>query len=74
MQNKFEQSDELNYPDGTLMQSEGEAKIYIIDKGEKREFESTEDLSSLGYKAKKIVQVKQRLLNKFSQGKNMVGK
>ena len=72
--NKFEQSDELNYPDGTLIQGEGKAGVYIIDKGEKRAFKSTEDLTSLGYKAKKVIQVKERLLNKFSVGNDMVGR
>ncbi|TSC95935.1 MAG: glycosyl hydrolase [Parcubacteria group bacterium Athens1014_10] len=70
---KFSQSDELNYPDGTLVQSEG-TETYIIDKGEKRAFESTEDLTSLGYKQKKIIQVKEKLLNKLQTGKEMIGR
>lgn len=71
--NKFEQSAELSYPDGTLIKGEG-ARVYIIDKGEKRAFKSIEDLESLGYKAKKAVKVQEKILNKLSKGRDIVGK
>lgn len=70
---KFKQGSELNYPDGTLLKGDG-AGVYIIDKGVKRAFKSTEDLNSLGYKAAKALKVKENILNKISRGKDMVGK
>lgn len=70
---KFSQGSELNYPDGTLLKGDG-AGVYIIDKGAKRAFKSTEDLNSLGYKAAKALKVKENILNKISRGKDMIGK
>ncbi len=70
---KFSQGSELNYPDGTLLKGDG-AGVYIIDKGVKRAFKSTDDLNSLGYKAKQIIKIQEKLLNKFSKGKDMIGK
>lgn len=69
--NKFEQGNGLEYPDGSLLKSK-DGKIYKIDKGEKRWIRSAEDFSKAGYKAEKVLEVYDSVINSMEEGEDIV--
>lgn len=54
--NKFQLGDNLQYPDGALVQDPA-GKVYVMDQGKKRWVRSGDDLTGAGYNAAEVIPV-----------------
>lgn len=70
---KFQDGDTETYPDGTIVQGEGRAGVYIIDKGKKRAFRSAKDFTSMKKKWSNIKKIKATEIDALSSGEDIVG-
>ena len=70
---KFQDGEAETYPDGTLVQGEGQGGVYIIDKGKKRAFKSAKDFLSMKKKWSNIKKIEASELNTISAGEDMIG-
>ncbi|MCH7758992.1 hypothetical protein IID20_01390 [Patescibacteria group bacterium] len=70
---KFQDGETETYPDGTLVQGEGQGGVYIIDKGKKRAFKSAKDFLSMRKEWTDIKNIKVSEINALLTGEDMIG-
>ncbi len=63
---------DMIYPDGTLITSRKDKKVYLVENRRRREISSDNLLKALGYKKEDVVLVTDDELNHFPKGKNLV--
>lgn len=61
----------LFYPDGTLLQAKGSPVVYLIQQGERRPFKSKSALTTRGYRLDRIIQVDEKVLESYPQGREI---
>jgi len=61
----------LPYAEGALIRAKGAVAIYIIENNQKRNFESGEVFTNLGYQFKNILDLPQNEFNKIKTGRSM---
>lgn len=68
---KFAMGESLAYPDGSLLRAEN-GNVYRINQGRKQHIRSADDFRKAGYKAEKVLNVDDSVLNSFKDGLDVV--